>query len=41
MKISAFDVRVGNLIEYQKKLWKVYKKAMLSQVRAGRLYNWK
>ncbi len=25
MKISAFDIRVGNLIEYQNKLWRVLK----------------
>lgn len=25
MKISAFEVRVGNLIEYQEKLWRIYK----------------
>ncbi len=35
MKISAFDVRVGNLIEYQKKLWKVYKKSHVKPGKGG------
>lgn len=25
MKVSAFDIRVGNLVEYQKRLWRVLK----------------
>lgn len=41
MKISAFEVRIGNLIEYQKKLWRVHKKATLSPEKAAHLYNWK
>ncbi|MCB1934313.1 MAG: elongation factor P [Nitrosomonas sp.] len=35
MKISAFEVRVGNLIEYQNKLWKVYKKNHVKPGKGG------
>ncbi|MCB1947594.1 elongation factor P [Nitrosomonas sp.] len=35
MKISAFEVRVGNLVEYQNKLWKVYKKNHVKPGKGG------
>ncbi|SER56552.1 elongation factor P [Nitrosomonas sp. Nm51] len=35
MKISAFEIRVGNLIEYQSKLWKVYKKNHVKPGKGG------
>ncbi len=35
MKISAFDVRVGNLIEYQSKLWRVLKKNHVKPGKGG------
>ncbi len=35
MKISAFEVRVGNLIEYQKKLWRVLKKNHVKPGKGG------
>jgi len=35
MKISAFEVRVGNLIEYQNKLWKVYKRNHVKPGKGG------
>ena len=35
MKISASDVRVGNLVEYQGKLWRVLKKAHVKPGKGG------
>ena len=35
MKISAFEVRIGNLIEHQGKLWKVYKKSHVKPGKGG------
>ena len=35
MKISAFDIRVGNLIEYQGKLWRVLKKNHVKPGKGG------
>ncbi len=35
MKISAFDVRVGNLIEHQNKLWRVLKKNHVKPGKGG------
>lgn len=35
MKISAFEARVGNLIEHQGKLWKVYKKNHVKPGKGG------
>ena len=35
MKISAFDARVGNLIEYQSKLWRVLKKNHVKPGKGG------
>jgi len=35
MKISASDVRVGNLIEYQNKLWRVLKKSHVKPGKGG------
>ncbi|MGB5708638.1 MAG: elongation factor P [Arenicellales bacterium] len=35
MKISAFDARVGNLIEYQGKLWRVHKKNHVKPGKGG------
>jgi elongation factor P len=35
MKISASEVRVGNLIEYQKKLWRVLKKSHVKPGKGG------
>ena len=35
MKISAFDVRVGNLVEYQNKLWRVLKKNHVKPGKGG------
>ncbi len=35
MKISAFEVRVGSLIEYQGKLWRVYKKNHVKPGKGG------
>jgi elongation factor P len=35
MKISAFDVRIGNLIEYQGKLWRVLKKDHVKPGKGG------
>jgi elongation factor P len=35
MKISAFEARVGNLIEYQGKLWKVYKRNHVKPGKGG------
>ncbi|SET31926.1 translation elongation factor P (EF-P) [Nitrosomonas marina] len=35
MKISAFEVRVGNLIEYQNKLWRVNKKNHVKPGKGG------
>ncbi len=35
MKISAFEVRVGNLIEYQNKLWKIHKKNHVKPGKGG------
>jgi elongation factor P len=35
MKISAFDVRVGNLVEYQHKLWRVHKKNHVKPGKGG------
>ena len=35
MKISASDVRVGNLIEYQGKLWRVLKKSHVKPGKGG------
>jgi len=35
MKISAFEARVGNLIEYQGKLWRVHKKNHVKPGKGG------
>ena len=35
MKISASDVRIGNLVEYQGKLWRVLKKAHVKPGKGG------
>ena len=35
MKISASDVRVGNLVEYQGKLWRILKKAHVKPGKGG------
>lgn len=35
MKISAFEARVGNLIEYQNKLWRVLKKNHVKPGKGG------
>ena len=35
MKLSAFEVRVGNLIEYQSKLWRVLKKNHVKPGKGG------
>ena len=35
MKISAFEVRVGNLVEYQNKLWRVLKKNHVKPGKGG------
>ncbi len=35
MKISASDVRIGNLIEYQNKLWRVLKKSHVKPGKGG------
>ena len=35
MKISAFEARVGNLIEHQGKLWKVHKKSHVKPGKGG------
>ncbi len=35
MKISAFDIRVGNLIEHQGKLWRVLKKNHVKPGKGG------
>ncbi len=35
MKISAFEARVGNLLEYQGKLWRVYKKNHVKPGKGG------
>jgi len=35
MKISAFEVRIGNLIEYQNKLWKIHKKSHVKPGKGG------
>lgn len=35
MKISAFDTRVGNLIEYRNKLWRVLKKNHVKPGKGG------
>ena len=35
MKISASDVRVGNLIEHQRKLWRVLKKEHVKPGKGG------
>ncbi len=35
MKISAFDVRIGNLLEYQSKLWRVLKKNHVKPGKGG------
>ena len=35
MKISASDVRIGNLIEYQGKLWRVLKKSHVKPGKGG------
>ena len=35
MKISAFDARVGNLVEYQAKLWRVLKKNHVKPGKGG------
>lgn len=35
MKISAFDVRVGNLVEYNGKLWRVLKKQHVKPGKGG------
>lgn len=35
MKISAFEIRIGNLIEYQNKLWKIHKKSHVKPGKGG------
>ncbi|MEE8265756.1 MAG: hypothetical protein V3R62_05360, partial [Acidiferrobacterales bacterium] len=35
MKISAFDIRTGNLIEHNGKLWRVYKKHHVKPGKGG------
>ena len=35
MKISAFDIRIGNLIEHQGKLWRVAKKDHVKPGKGG------
>ena len=35
MKLSAFDVKVGNLLEYQGKLWRVLKKTHVKPGKGG------
>jgi len=35
MKISAYEARVGNLIEYQGKLWRVHKKSHVKPGKGG------
>ncbi|MEM7196439.1 MAG: elongation factor P [Pseudomonadota bacterium] len=35
MKISAFDARIGNLMEYQNKLWRVLKKNHVKPGKGG------
>lgn len=35
MKISAFDARVGNLLEYQGRLWRVLKKNHVKPGKGG------
>jgi elongation factor P len=35
MKISAFDVRIGNLVEYNGKLWRVLKKQHVKPGKGG------
>ena len=35
MKISAFEIRVGNLVEYQKKLWRILKKNHVKPGKGG------
>lgn len=35
MKLSAFEIRVGNLVEYQNKLWRVLKKNHVKPGKGG------
>ena len=35
MKISASDVRIGNLVEYQGKLWRILKKSHVKPGKGG------
>ena len=35
MKISAFDARIGNLVEYQGKLWRVLRKNHVKPGKGG------
>ncbi len=35
MKISAFEIRIGNLIEHQSKLWRVLKKNHVKPGKGG------
>ena len=35
MKISAFEVRIGHLIEYKNKLWRVLKKSHVKPGKGG------